>query len=313
MTAGRVVVVGSIHVDLALTVEVHPAPGETVRARGVAEHLGGKGANQAVAAAAAGTTTRIVSAVGGDDAGARALAELVSCGVATDAVCTVAGARTGRAVVTVDRAGENTIVVSSGANAHLRGADIQVELADLGPHDLLLLQNEIPIDAARSAVRVARSAGARVVWNAAPAPDRRADLLDCDVLVVNEGELASVAALSALPDDGSPVVAVRAGLGCAVVATRGAAGAEFAVGDSAGAVPAPVVTPVDTTAAGDTFVGYLCAELVRSPEDSPEAAIRFATAAASLTVTRPGATASIPTRDAVAAHAAAIAAERNST
>ncbi|OLL72238.1 Ribokinase [Pseudonocardia sp. Ae168_Ps1] len=304
MTAGRVVVVGSIHVDVVLAVDAHPEPGETVRARSAAEHLGGKGANQAVASSSAGAPTRMIGVVGETD-GARAVAELDARGVDTSAVRAVPGAGTGRAVVTVDGAGENRIVVSSGANLHLDAGDVRPALAGLVPADVVLLQNEIPIETARAAVSVARSAGARVVWNAAPAPHGPADLLDCDVLVVNEGELAAVRTLVDGPAGAPPVEAVRAGLGTDVVATRGAAGSVFAIGDATGEVPAPVVPVVDTTAAGDTFVGYLCAEFVRSPGGAAADAIRVATSAAALAVTREGAAASIPTRDAVTGSAGA--------
>lgn len=295
-------VVGSIHLDLLLRVDAHPSPGETVRARTTSEHLGGKGANQAVAAAAAGAPTRIVAAVGDRDGGQQAVDELTQRGVDTTTVRTAPRTRTGRAVVVVDARGENSIVVSPGANERTRPADLAAALPDLGPADLLLLQNEIPVQVAAAAIQVARGAGTRVVWNAAPAPQRPDELLDCDLLIVNAGELAHVSALLADPGMSS-FTAVRDGLGIDLVATVGPDGAVFGIAGTYGEVASPSVTAVDTTAAGDTFVGYLCAALVAAPDDPPGAAVRFAACAAALTVTRHGAAASIPTHAEVTAFA----------
>jgi ribokinase len=300
--AGRVVVVGSLNLDLILRVEELPAPGATTSSQSLDESTGGKGANQAVAAAAAGAPTRMVGAVGAHDAGPRILDDLTGRGIDVSGVLLLDGVATGRAVVTVDARGENSIVVSAGANGGLSSDAIECALADLGPSDVVVLQNEIPVAATTAAARAARARGARVVWNAAPAPAGRAEVLDgLDLLVVNEGELAAIA--RHLQVDGRSMVecvaAVRDAVGADVVCTRGAAGALFAIGGESGALPAPAVPVIDTTGAGDTFVGYLCAQWAMGGTETVVEQIELAIAAAALAVTRPGAAIAIPSRAAV--------------
>ncbi|GAA3609898.1 PfkB family carbohydrate kinase [Agrococcus terreus] len=307
----RILVVGSINADDALRVERLPGPGETVSARSAETALGGKGANQAIAAARAGAEVRMVGAVGAAD-GAWLVGALAADGVDASGVVALPGERSGRATVLIDDAGENSIVIAAGANAHVPLDAVDAACAALRPGDALLLQHEVPAAVSRRAASAARAAGAAVVWNAAPAPTRRDELVpDVDLLVVNEHELAAVAVLLGVggaetagakamdaeaPDavdlaciDGL-VAAVASAADADVVCTLGAAGAAYRIGGTAGRAPTRAVPAVDTTAAGDTFVGYLAA-LGDRPFDER---LRAALAAGTLAVTRPGAAASIP-------------------
>ena len=190
----RVFVVGSLNADHRVHVARLPAPGETVLASDTAVTAGGKGANQAVAAARAGAPTTIVGAIGDDPDGrllARALAEQ---DIDARHVRVIPDSETGRALITVDRRGENTIIVAAGTNEMLTAADIDEGLRDITAGDLLLLQLETPEPLVRHAARVASGAGATVVLNPTPVPDSVRDLFDdVDLLVVNEHELAHLA------------------------------------------------------------------------------------------------------------------------
>jgi ribokinase len=292
----RVFVVGSVNRDILVRTPRHPAPGETVTGSRLDTGLGGKGLNQAVAAARAGAEVIMLAAVGDDDAGVAARTMLQSNGVGTDRLVVRAGVHTGYAVVTVDDEGENSIVVIPGANGTLdRG--VSRLLTDLRPGDIVVLQNELPPAASTAAASTARVAGATVVWNAAPAPTAVADMpAAVDVLVVNEHELLCVAELLGLltGDRDGLIRAVGHRLEATVVCTLGGDGSIVIDGNRRERIPAATVDVVDTTAAGDTFIGYLAAGL---PADGITAThLRYAGAAAGLTVTRPGASDSIPTR-----------------
>lgn len=287
---GAVLVAGSANLDLVVRAARVPAPGETLLGRDFARYPGGKGANQAVAAArAGGTSTRMLVALG-DDANAQPLeASLRDAGV----TCAImrSAQPTGVALICVADDGENAIIVASGANATLRAAD----LPPLDGVACLLLQLESPLDAVTAWARKARGAGVRVVLNAAPAPaDALPDaLLACvDVLVVNEGELAAVAAArGADPDDPMAAKLVGTGVACVVV-TLGALGAAARDRDRWHLQPGFPVEPVDTTGAGDTFCGVLAAALARG--DALDAALRRACAASALACTRAGAQTGVP-------------------
>lgn len=288
----RVTVVGSINADTSLRLVSLPRPGETVLAQEATRSLGGKGANQAVAAARAGAQVRMVGAVGGHD-GEHLVDALVAEGIDTG-LLTRSDEPSGQALVLLDDAGENSIIVVPGANAAIDDDAVREACSDLAPGDVLVLQNEVPAGTSRLAAATASDAGATVVWNAAPAPARAADLVErVDLLVVNEHELDAVARLLGLEPSGPDheVAAVSARLGTDVVCTLGAAGALVCRSGALSRIPAPAVTAVDTTAAGDTFVGFLAASW-----DLPLAdAVRRAAGAGALAVTRHGAAASIPT------------------
>ncbi len=265
---GRVVVVGSVNVDLVARVERHPRPGETVLAKEpLARLAGGKGANQAIAAADAGARVVLVAAVGDDDAGRAYVARLDAFGI--DTRLTVSPDHpTGTAWITVDDAGENTIVVLPGANGAVRLA-----LDDLAADDLLLCQLELPMPVVHDAVRRAVRVGARVVVNAAPFAALPRDVVTAaDPLVVNEEEAAALADSGLVPHS--------------LLVTFGDAGAQW---DDvrAEAVTVPAAEVLDTTGAGDTFCGALAAMLAAGG-DRPTA-LRAATEAAAACVRRVGA------------------------
>ena len=268
--AARVCVVGSVNADLTFTVDALPRPGQTVLASSLVSSPGGKGGNQAVAAARAGASVQLVAALGSDSAAEQLRAHLRASDVGLDGVVSLTGP-SGTAVIVVDAAAENNIVVAPGANAQLSvsPADVRAVIAD---SDVVLLQLEIPIATAIDAARVARSAGATVVVNASPAGAKPHDLLAlselADVIVVNEAEAR---------EWHWPVPHL--------VITRGRRGASYLGDDERFDVPAPRVVPVDTTGAGDVFAGVLAA----SWRGGHEAALRRACAAGALSTLVPGA------------------------
>ncbi|WP_112140967.1 ribokinase [Glycomyces dulcitolivorans] len=287
-----VVVLGSANLDLVYDVERIPAPGETVLSLGFASFPGGKGNNQAVAAARAGSDTRFITALGRDENGDRLAAEARAAGITlldrrTDAP-------TGTASIYVDRRGENSIVVNSGANAELTDLTAPEREAIAGA-DVLVLQLETPVPTVAEAVRVAKAAGTRVVLNAAPSTAVPLNVLrGVDVLVVNEHEAAE------LTGPGPDPMAALTGHGCAVIITLGGEGALVGVpGQAPVPVPAYTVNAVDTTGAGDTFVGAFAAALDGEGLEALVAATGFATAAAAISVQRKGAVPSIPTLEEV--------------
>jgi ribokinase len=284
----RVVVVGSANMDLVGIAPRLPRPGETVLGDDFVMGPGGKGANQAIAAARAGGSCTFLGATGSDAFGVTLKARLTASGVDTSHV-RVAYGPSGVAVVMVDRAGENSIIVSPGANGSFTGLDA-AETAVIAAADVLLCQLEIPVATVVAAARVARAAGTKVVLNAAPAMLLPAELLDAvDLLIVNEGE--ALAITGATRDDPSSLLAAVP----RVVMTLGGEGAWF--GDRDGRsqrIPAVDVRVVDTTAAGDAFTGAL-AVAWGDGRDLVDA-VRWACAAGGACVRKVGASASLPTR-----------------
>lgn len=278
-----VIVVGSANLDLVYRVHALPAPGETVLATGAAKHPGGKGNNQVIAVARAGAPATFLAAIGADADGDLLVAALEQAGVTL--LLRRPATPTGTALITVDDAAENSIVVNSGANNDL------VDLTDdertaLATASILLMQLETPLPTVVAAAEAARAAGTTVVLNAAPFRPLPPELLALvDLLIVNEVEAAAVGEeqLAQVPE-----CVVTLGARGAVVRDR--TGAETAVAS-------PKVDAVDTTGAGDTFCGALVAAL----DDGLDlaAAARFAVAAAALSVQREGAVSSIPTRTAI--------------
>ncbi|MBO0608230.1 ribokinase [Myceligenerans salitolerans] len=305
---GRVVVVGSANVDVVVEVPHHPRGGETVLGGDVRRTPGGKGANQAVAAArGGGAETTFVGALGRDEAAELLLSSLERAAVRTDLVDRVA-APTGTALITVTPDGRNAIAVAPGANSHVR-VDA-ARSARLAAADVVLLQLEIPVDAVRSAA-AAKRPGALVVLNAAPSRRLPADVWSqIDILVVNETEAADLVAglpgpttPATAPADPSALAAALLGRVPAVVVTVGDEGSLVAErGKRLLTIPAHPVRAVDTTGAGDAYCGVLAAALSRG--GSLDAAARLANAAAALAVTSPGAQDAIPTAEEVEALAA---------
>lgn len=284
-----VTVLGSANVDMVLNVERYPGAGETIVAADNTEVAGGKGLNQAVACARAGARTAFVAAVGDDEAGRTLLATMRGEGIEAGSVRTLP-ATTGRAVVVVQPSGENTIFVVPGANSLLTLDDDAREV--IASSAVLVAQLEVSPAVVAEALAAARRAGVTTVLNAAPALPLDDDVLrDVDVLVVNEHE-ASILAGHADPHEAARQLTGKAGQ---VVVTLGAAGALHVGADlEETRVPGLPADAVDTTGAGDTFVGALAAALAQHAPMSH--ALRRAVAASSLAVERAGATTSIPTR-----------------
>ena len=282
-----ITVFGSINLDLIFALPAIPRSGETLLTKGVTIAPGGKGANQAVAAALDGASVAMAGAVGRDALAASALGLLQDAGVDLSRVIE-ADAATGCAAIAVDPQGHNAIAVGSGANLLAR-AD-QMEDARLGPGNILVLQMEVDRQQTQALIRRARAAGTRIILNLAPAAPLALDALSAvDLLVVNESEAAWLAEyLGCFPD----AVGLRAALGVDVVRTLGEKGSELAAPDGLSVLAAHSVEAVDPTAAGDCFVGVLAAGLDRGM--TLEAALRRATAAAGICCTRAGSQNSLP-------------------
>ena len=295
-------VAGSINIDLVTSVPALPVPGQTVLGSDLAYHPGGKGANQAVAASRAGAAVTMIGAVGDDSFGERLVAFLASNGVDTSGVVRVAGAPTGVAVIAVDARGENTIVAIPGANEAL--APDHAGACTPAPGDVLAAQCEAAPEAILAFLKAGRAAGALTVLNAAPAPGCSAELLAAaDVVAVNETELGALTGLTVAPDaPAADVVAAADKLRRSdqtVVVTLGSRGAIATGPLGVQEIPGLPVSAVDTTGAGDCFVGALCARLAAG--DALPGALVWANTAASLCVQRPGAGPSMPTAGEVAA------------
>lgn len=319
--SGRVVVVGSVNVDLVIRAERLPAPGETVTGGVFERHHGGKGGNQAVAAARLGRTTLFVGAVGDDAFGDDARTALAAEGIDVSRLISIPDAATGVALIMVDARGENLIAVASGANAALEPAMVEEALGRLGSlaGDVVLVCHEIPTETVRAALRHGRAAGATTVFNPAPAAGLDPSTVGlADIVTPNRTELATLLATAGV---GSPVEAgagqggsldVEAGarrlladgpdgpgVRRAVVVTLGADGALLLARGEGGTLtsrrlPAYRVASVDTTGAGDAFNGAIAAAIAEGR--SLEEACRRAIVAGALATTRPGAREGMPTR-----------------
>ncbi len=272
---------GSINIDLVYRVAHFPAPGETIGSNGFSRGLGGKGANQSIAVARAGGAVRHIGMIHPDERWA--LDEMARYGVDTGAIA-MGEVPSGHAVIYVDDAGENTIVLFAGANRAIEPAHLDAALAGAKPGDWLILQNETNLGA--DAARLARRKGMKVAYSAAPFDAKQAlEMLPLvDLIAVNAGEAAQLAHA----------------LGCEVaqidvpqlLVTKGAEGASYRADGITHDHPVFRVTPVDTTGAGDTFLGYFIAALDAGL--GPQPALERASAAAAIQITRAGAAKAIP-------------------
>ncbi|WP_243654130.1 ribokinase [Novosphingobium sp. PhB57] len=294
MAALAVHIFGSINLDIITSLNHLPRPGETVMATATARLPGGKGANQAVAAARMGAQTRMVGAVGEGDSGSWMLSRLKADGIDVSGVATLPGVDTGTAYIAVDSLGENQIIVVPGANARLRDA---LPVAE----GVLLAQLEVPVSALLPVF--ARSKALRIL-NAAPAViEGRALFEHVDILIVNQHEMAAFLGLDAAPvnDDMVAVAETARGLLCregqTVIVTLGAGGALAVRADGQLHVPALPVIPVDTIGAGDCFCGALAA--LFDEGRCLEEALPYATVAAALCTLGQGAAPAMPMRAAV--------------
>ena len=292
---GRVVVVGSINVDLVVTASHLPRPGETVTGGAFARHLGGKGANQAVAAARAGAAVTMIGAVGRDADGDESLAALRAEGIDISGIRR-AEALTGVALIAVAPDGENQIVVASGANALVSVDD--ASLGDLqGGTGVVLTCFEVPMPAVKAAVLAAGRSGMQAIVNPAPAQSLPPELIGPGVILTpNAQELRAISGDAEVEAGVASLIAAGA---TAVVVTLGADGALLAEGSRRRGVAARSVDVADTTGAGDTFSGVLAAWLASGHD--LEHAVEAANAAAGLSVTRAGAREGMPDRDAIEA------------
>lgn len=284
----RLVVLGSINQDVTVRTSHLPDPGQTVMGIALRRSLGGKGANQAVAAAKAGAQVAMIGCVGSDAEATTLVRELASQGVDIARVRR-APEPTGTAVITVEASAENTIVVVPGANGMLLSLGDD-DLDEIANADLLLLQLELPIAVVLAGASAAARAGVPVLLNPSPAQALPAQLLaDLSILVLNEGEAAALgpAALASAKH---------------LVTTLGARGATYAGPEESFSVPAPMVTAVDTTGAGDAFVGAFAAAWASGA--SPLSAVRRGCAGGALAATQPGASTAAPTSAAISELAA---------
>ena len=299
----RVFVVGSINQDFILKVERRPEPGETVTGAELSLFPGGKGANQAIAATRLGAEVTMFGRVGEDPFGEELIKNLRDNEVATSQVETLSGAPTGSAFITVTPDAENTIIVSPGANRSFGPEEIEAASKDLRRSRVLVAQLEVGVEAVEMAARVVDEAGGRFLLNLAP-PREVSDALlrRCDPLVVNEHEARFLLGEEAENLDKSPGKLLDLGPRSAIV-TVGARGAILAAGGSLQHFPAPVVEAVDTTGAGDAFVGALAAKLARGAPI--EEAVSYAVLAGAAAVTSEGAQGSLPTLEEVEKLAAA--------
>ena len=297
-----VFVVGSINQDFVLSVERRPAPGETVTDARLATHNGGKGANQAAAAALLGAGVTFLGRVGDDGFGEPLVRALAEKGVDTSLVEEVPDASTGTAFITVTPDGENAITVAPGANRRLTVEDVDAASGTIGEAKVLVVQMEIPARVVRRAVEVAAANETRALVNLAPPFEIPQALLEkLDPLVLNEHEAAFLLGKSVEGVDGAlSAVSELWNLGPrSVVVTVGEEGAVFSQGESAEHLTAPRVEVVDTTGAGDAFVGALAARLA---DDAPlEDAVAYAVRAGAAAVTKEGAQGALPTPDVVEA------------
>lgn len=323
--SGRVIVVGSVNVDLVVRAPRLPSPGETVTGGSFEQHHGGKGGNQAVAVSRLGRPTLFIGAIGDDAFGTQARAALQAEHVDTSRLSTVPGGVTGVAVIMVDERAENLIAVASGANAALEPYMVAEAIGRLGPleRDVVLVSNEVPTASVREALRVGRAGGAITVLNPAPAHGLDAATLAlADVMTPNRTELsmlvnavvgqhggavsgdpveAAASLVDALPEPAAPRGATGDATvpGPAVVVTLGSAGARIVRRGSGArgaiAVDAPSVDAIDSTGAGDAFVGALAVALALG--HTLETACARAAAAGALATTRIGAREGMPTSD----------------
>ncbi|MFC3885627.1 ribokinase [Bacillus songklensis] len=294
----NIVVIGSINMDVVNHVQKHPLPGETIKGWGTSYYPGGKGANQAVAAARAGGKVTMIGAVGNDSFGRSLSAALQKEGINTNYILEKEGT-SGLAFITVDSFGENSIILSEGANGKVGISDLQKLSSIMKSADMLLLQNEIPWETTTHVFEEAQNSDTRVFFNPAPAFKVPEDVLPLiDVLILNETEVqvitgneirdVSQARLAAeqLSNEGVKEVVITLGKKGALYMNR--------EGDNL-YTPAFTVETVDTTAAGDTFIGAYA--VASTAGQSIKESLQFASAASALSVTRRGAQSSIPNRE----------------
>ncbi|MFT4226377.1 ribokinase [Micropruina sp.] len=312
MASGRVLVVGSLNADLVVRTARIPGPGETVAGSDLVIVPGGKSSNQAAAVGKLGGDVAMLGCVGDDGNGAMLVESLKNAGVDVSQVKALEGVSTGSAMIAVDDAGENCIIVSPGANGRLSADDVNAAtdfFATADSSSVLTLCLEVSLDAVKAAARNARERGAKVVLNISPYMKVGADLLDLvDTLLVNNHELADLtgqAEFDPLGDWTSVIEATNAALGASgprtVVVTLGAQGAriiDLDAGTASEQIPSPKVKPVDTTGCGDAFLAAFSFRIAAG--DDLEQAAAFAVRVGAYAATGEGAQNSYPTAEQLA-------------
>ncbi|MEN4750199.1 ribokinase [Pseudomonas sp. Ps21-P2] len=302
----KVVIVGSLNMDLVTRAPRLPRAGETLAGQSFVTVPGGKGANQAVAAARLGASVAMVGCVGDDAYGEQLRTALLAEGIDCQAVTPVSGESTGVALIVVDDSSQNAIVIVAGGNGHLTASVVDSFDALLSGAEVIICQLEVPLDTVGHVLKRGHELGKTVILNPAPAsgPLPAEWFAWIDYLIPNESEATALTGLpvdSTASADAAASALLKAGVS-KVIVTLGEQGALFASASRSEHFPAPKVQPVDTTAAGDTFVGGFAAALADGKSESD--AIRFGQVAAALSVTRSGAQPSIPTFAEVQASAA---------
>jgi ribokinase len=297
--SSRVVVVGSLNLDIVVVMDRLPAAGETVMGNSLARHAGGKGLNQAVAAARLGAPVTMLGAVGDDVSGEWLVNVLHEAQIDASYIRTIPGT-SGTALIEVENGGENHIVVVPGANAELDAAQIAEHITSIPDVGYLLIQSEIKVDVIEAAIRAAHARGTTIIFN--PSPIKEIDpavLKMVDIIIPNEHEAAQLTNMetdSSVDATEAALTFNERGIGTAII-TRGAKGCVWASGANTGSVPVFKVQPIDTVGAGDAFCGGLAAALSM---DLPLAeALRWASATGALATTKAGAVPSLPYREAV--------------
>lgn len=293
----KVVVVGSYNTDLTIKTGRIPRPGETIIGGVFSEGGGGKGANQAVAAARTGANVSFIARVGNDTLGKLGIQRLGEEGICTDYIFRDTHAATGVAFIVVDERGENSIVVASGANAKLSSTDIDKANDEISSADVLLVQLESPVDAIYSAIKKAHDKGAMVILNPAPAQTLSSKILnDIDVITPNKVEAEMITGIKVSDEDSLRSIVLKffdSGIKTVII-TLGSKGMFVGSSEWMKLIPAYKVCPVDSTGAGDIFSGALAAFLAEGMQ--MEKAVKMAAASASISVTRLGAQSSAPNR-----------------
>jgi ribokinase len=294
-------VVGALHRDLVVRASRFPQPGETVLGEDFALYVGGKGANQAVAASRLGARVAMIGAVGDDEWGGMVRGALAAEGIDLAHVASVPRTHTGVGVVTVVPGGENTIVIAPGADLRVQPADVERASGAISDADVLLVQGELAVETTLHAMEIARNSNTVVIYNAAPAVTLPEGFLrHVDVLVANRGEAAELLGDGAREITPAGLARRLTSLGPErVVLTLGEEGALHFNGKELEHVEPFPVEAVDATGAGDAFAAALA--VLRSENARLKDSVRFACAAGALATTRPGALPSLPTRDAVEA------------
>lgn len=301
MNSPRVLVAGAINTDLVARTPRAPGPGETVTGSSFAIFGGGKGANQAVAAARAGADTSLLGAVGDDAFGTERRAHLAADGIDLESVATISGVASGVALISVEPSGQNRILYVPGATLEAQAHHARKAVVRVRP-SVVLMTLELPSETLAALVTKAKGLGATIALNATPEPElARRFLPDTDVLIVNEPEASALVGHTVTLETSAVAAEALRGMGPGTaIITLGEQGAVAVSNEGMERVKAPVVEVVDTTGAGDTLCGALVAALAEG--QTLREALRFGVAAASLAVTRAGAQASIPRREEIERH-----------